>query len=104
MSLSSECNLQQEDRPSNDDCGLAYSKPPTGLYCILYPEGRIVANRNGMACCFESRDAALDFLKGRPELGEAFQVQEVYLKGSIYGWGKVTPESVEEKSLRELDA
>lgn len=104
MSLSSECDLQPEDRPSSNDLGLAYSKPATGLYCILYPEGRIVANSKGMVCCFESRDAALDFLKGHTELGEAFQVQEVFLKGSVHGWEKVTPESVEERSLRELDA
>ncbi|WP_017325010.1 hypothetical protein [Synechococcus sp. PCC 7336] len=82
----------------------AYSKPASGLFCLLGPGGRIAGNAEGKVCCFESEAEAEEFLQTHPELSEQLSVQEVFVKGEVHGWEQVPAETVEERSLKELDS
>ncbi|MEM9154091.1 MAG: hypothetical protein AAGB13_03500 [Cyanobacteria bacterium P01_F01_bin.33] len=81
-----------------------YSKPESGLFCIFFPGGQLVANSQGQACCFESEEEAQKFLATHPELGGEPLVQEVVVQGNIHGWEKVPPDDVEEKSIRNTSS
>ncbi|MEO1131895.1 MAG: hypothetical protein AAFX40_04220 [Cyanobacteria bacterium J06639_1] len=80
----------------------SFSKPESGLFCIFFPGGKLVANQQGQACCFESEEAAQEFLSKHPELGETPLVQEVVVEGNVHGWEKVEPEEVGDKPLRDI--
>ena len=91
--------------PAQDpiDSADIYSKPATGLFCLLGAGGSIVANAEGQACCFESEEAAREFLQAHPELSEQLDIQEVVVKGAVHGWERVPADTVENRSLNEVE-
>ncbi|MGK7910310.1 MAG: hypothetical protein AB4050_02340 [Synechococcus sp.] len=76
-----------------------YSRPDSGLFCLLDAEGRLAVNASGQACCFDSQDSAQEFLKANPELASQLDVQEVFVKGEVHGWEQVPADRVDERSL-----
>ncbi len=77
----------------------AYSRPDSGLFCLLDTDGRLAVNASGQACCFDSQEAAQEFLKANPKLASQLDVQEVFVKGEVHGWEQVPVEEVDERSL-----
>ncbi len=77
----------------------AYSRPESGLFCLLDDEGRLAVNASGQACCFDSQEAAQEFLQANPELASRLGVQEVFVKGEVHGWEQVPADQVDDRSL-----
>ena len=76
-----------------------YSRPESGLFCLLDADGRLAVNESGQACCFDSQESAQEFLQANPELASQLDVQEVFVKGEVHGWEQVPAEQVDERSL-----